>query len=58
MSFVRIAPSNGMPSIKDNSILEPYILGSEPYNENIYILDNLGNIKNNSISGTGGLLSQ
>ena len=58
MSFVRIAPSNGMPSIKDNSILEPYILGSEPYNENIYILDNLGNIKNNSISGTGGLLGQ
>ena len=58
MSFVRIDPSNGMPSIKDNSILEPYILGSEPYNENIYILDNLGNIKNNSISGTGGLLGQ
>ena len=36
--------------------MEPYILGSAPYNNNIEILDNLGNIKNNSISGTGGLL--
>ena len=58
MSFVRIDPTSGLPSNNNNSILEPYILGSEPYNNNIYILDNLGSIKNNSISGTGGLLSQ
>ncbi len=56
MSFVRIDPKSGLPSNKDNSIMEPYILGSEPYNKNIDVLDNLGNIKNNSISGTGGLL--
>ena len=56
MSFVRIDPNTGLPSTKENTILEPYILGSEPYNKNIYILDNLGNMKKNSISGTGGLL--
>ena len=56
MSFVRIDPKTGMPSNNNDSILEPYILGSEPYNGNIDILDNLSNIKNNSISGTGGLL--
>ena len=58
LSFVRIDPNTGLPSNKDDSIMEPYILGSEPYNNNIEILDNLGNIKNNSISGTGGLLDQ
>ncbi len=56
MSFVRINPKTGLPSTDDNSIMEPYILGSEPYNKKIDILDNLGNMKNNSISGTGGLL--
>ncbi len=58
MSFVRIDPSSGLPSNNSDSILEPYILGSEPYINNVYILDNLGSIKNNSISGTGGLLSE
>ncbi len=56
ISFVRINPNSGLPSNEENSILEPYILGSEPYNNNIDIIDNLGNMKNNSISGTGGLL--
>ena len=45
-----------MPSDNEDSILEPYILGSEPYNKKIDILDNLGSINNDSISGTGGLL--
>ncbi len=56
ISFVRIDPNSGLPSNNDISILEPYIVGSEPYNKKIDILDNLGSIKNNSISGTGGLL--
>ena len=56
MTFVRIDPNNGMPSNKENSILEPYILGSEPYNKEIDVLDNLGNMKKDLISGTGGLL--
>ena len=56
LSFVRINPKSGLPSNKQDSILEPYILGTEPYNNNFEILDNIDNIKNNSISGTGGLL--
>ena len=56
ISFVRIDPKTGIPSYKKNTILEPYILGSEPYNKKITILDNLGYVKSNSISGTGGLL--
>ena len=57
ISFVRIDPKTGLSSNNENSILEPYILGSEPYMQNINILDSLGTIKNNSISGTGGLLN-
>ncbi len=56
ISFVRIDRETGLPSNKEKSILEPYIIGSEPYSKNIDILDNLGSIKNDSISGTGGLL--
>ena len=56
ISFVRIDPSNGMISNKKDSIIEPFILGSEPYSENINIIDGLENFNNNSISGTGGLL--
>ncbi len=56
MSFVSIDPNTGLPSNNNNSIMEPYIIGSEPYNNNVDILDNITNIKNNSISGTGGLL--
>ena len=56
ISFVRIDPKTGQSSAKINSILEPYILGTEPYNSNINVIDNLSSIKNNSISGTGGLL--
>ncbi len=57
ISFVRINPNTGQSSNDKNSILEPFILGSEPYTKKINILDSLGNIKNNSISGTGGLLN-
>ncbi len=56
ISFVRIDPKTGKASNSNESILEPYILGTEPFNKNINIIDTLGNIKNNSISGTGGLL--
>ena len=56
ISFVRIDPKTGLPSNKENSILEPYILGTEPYSKNLNVIDTLNNFKNNSISGTGGLL--
>ncbi len=57
ISFVRIDPNNGMLSNKQNSIVEPFILGSEPFSGNITIIDGLENFNNNSISGTGGLLN-
>ena len=57
ISFVRIDPSSGNVSTKEDSIVEPFILGSEPYSDNINIIDGLENFNNNSISGTGGLLN-
>ena len=56
ISFVRIDPTSGNVSTKQNSIVEPFILGSEPYSDNIKIIDGLENFNNDSISGTGGLL--
>ncbi len=56
MSFVRIDPKTGLASNNQDSILEPYIVGSEPFNKNIDILDNFGYMNENTISGTGGLL--
>ncbi len=56
ISFVRIDPKSGNVSTKQDSIVEPFILGSEPYSDNIKIIDGLENFNNNSISGTGGLL--
>ena len=41
-----------------DGILEPFIVGTEPYNNNIIKLDSLSSINNNSISGTGSLLLQ
>ena len=56
ISFVRIDPNSGTVSNEKESIVEPFILGSEPYLDNINIIDGLENFNNNSISGTGGLL--
>ena len=56
ISFVRIDPKSGKISNKNNSISEPFILGSEPYSGNVNVIDGLENFNNNSISGTGGLL--
>ena len=57
LSFVKIDPKTGLPSNKQESILEPYLYGNEPFNNNdLNILDSLGSINNDSISGTGSLL--
>jgi len=56
ISFVRIDPYSGAVSNQQGSIVEPFILGSEPYSDKINIIDGLENFNNNSISGTGGLL--
>ena len=57
LSFVRINNNTGMITKSSKGILEPFILGTEPYNQdNIKKLDSLSSINNNSISGTGSLL--
>tara|TARA_A100001015_G_scaffold311481_1_gene414822 strand:- start:2738 stop:5092 length:2355 start_codon:yes stop_codon:yes gene_type:complete len=56
LSFVRIDSNTGKASNEDESIVEPFILGSEPYSDTINIIDGLENFNSNSISGTGGLL--
>jgi penicillin-binding protein 1A len=57
MSFVKINNKTGLPSSDKESIMEAFIEGSEPYTkDDISILDSLG-IINNSISGTGALLT-
>tara|TARA_X000000950_G_scaffold10163_1_gene11201 strand:- start:3018 stop:5372 length:2355 start_codon:yes stop_codon:yes gene_type:complete len=56
ISFVRIDPNSGNVSDQKGSIVEPFIFGSEPYLDNINIIDGLENFNNDSISGTGGLL--
>tara|TARA_B100000900_G_scaffold142561_1_gene120823 strand:- start:78 stop:527 length:450 start_codon:yes stop_codon:yes gene_type:complete len=58
ISFVKIDPKTGMASNNKESILEPYLQGTEPFNNNFDIIDSLNNIQNNSISGTGGLLNK
>ncbi len=56
LSFVSIHDKTGLPSNEDDSIIEAFVEGTEPYSkDDINILDSLG-IINNSISGTGGLL--
>ena len=57
LSFVKINPKTGLPSNQEGSILEPYLIGTEPFNKNdLNILDSLGTINNDTISGTGRLL--
>ena len=57
LSFVKINPKTGHQSNQKDSILEPYLIGNEPFNnKKLNVLDSLGAINNDSISGTGSLL--
>ncbi len=56
LSFVKIDQNTGLMTKESEGILEPFIIGTEPYNNNIIKLDSLSSINNNSISGTGSLL--
>ncbi len=56
LSFVKIDQNTGLMTKDSDGILEPFIVGTEPYNNNIIKLDSLSSINNNSISGTGSLL--
>lgn len=56
ISFVKIDPKTGLQSNNKNAILEPFLIGTEPFKRNIRILDDLSTINNNTITGTGSLL--
>ena len=58
LSFVKIDQNTGLMTKDSDGILEPFIVGTEPYINNIIKLDSLSSINNNSISGTGSLLIQ
>ena len=58
LSFVKVDPKTGLASKDGKGILEPFIIGSEPFHKNVKKLDGLGSINNDFISGTGSLLMQ
>jgi len=58
LTFIKIDTNTGLISNNSDAILEPFIIGTEPYNNKIKKLDSLSSINNNSISGTGSLLLQ
>ena len=57
LSFVRIDPNSGLISKDAKGILEPFIIGTEPYNEDyVKKLKALNSLNNDTITGTGSLL--
>ena len=57
LSFVKIDPNSGLISKNKNGILEPFIIGTEPYSENyVKKLEALSSLNNDTITGTGSLL--
>ena len=39
-----------------NGILEAFVVGTEPFNKEITVLDSLGSVRTETLSGTGNLL--
>ena len=56
ISFVKIDTKTGLQSNNKNAILEPFLIGTEPFNRDIRTLDDLGSINTDVITGTGSLL--
>ncbi|PPR47011.1 MAG: Penicillin-binding protein 1A [Alphaproteobacteria bacterium MarineAlpha5_Bin9] len=56
MSFVRIDSKTGKQTQNEQGVLEPFIIGTEPYNSDIIVLDSLGSVLSDTLSGTGNLL--
>ena len=56
ISFVRIDPETGLQTNKENGIMEPFIQGTEPFNKKTQVLDSLGSVTTETLSGTGSLL--
>ena len=56
ISFVKIDPKSGLQTNSNNGNLEPFIVGTEPFNRDIKTLNDLSSINNNDITGSGSLL--
>ena len=56
ISFVKIDTKTGLQSNNKNAILEPFLIGTEPFNRDIRTLDDLSTITDDVITGTGSLL--
>ena len=56
ISFVNINTQTGLQTNNKDGILEPFIVGTEPFNKSITILDSLGSVRKDTLSGTGNLI--
>ena len=55
--LVKIDSKTGLVTKNKDGILEPFIIGTEPFSKkNLKKLDDLGTINNDSITGAGSLL--
>ena len=55
ISFVKIDLLTGLQSDSMNGIMESYIQGTEPFNQKVLVLDSLGSVTTDTLSGTGSL---
>ena len=56
LSFVKIDTKTGLQTKSKYGILEPFVIGTEPFNKNIRTLDDLSSINSDSLTGAGTLL--
>ena len=56
ISFVKINTQTGLQTNNKDGILESFVVGTEPFNKKITVLDSLGSVKSETLSGTGSLL--
>lgn len=56
ISFVKINPETGLPTTNTNGIIEAFKQGTEPYNNEVIVLDSLSSVNRETLSGTGNLL--
>ncbi len=56
ISFVKIDTQTGLQTNSNNGILESFLIGTEPFNQNITVLDSLGSVQQETLSGVGNLL--
>ena len=56
ISFVKINTQTGLQTNNKDGILESFVVGTEPFNKKITVLDSLSSVKSETLSGTGSLL--